>query len=76
MKKKIPRKQHFYKNLLSLAWKNLSSYTPVFTVNSGIEKIRYTQVILNQNERKPKFKVGKKKIFTEIFRSMYSKITC
>ena len=41
--KKIPRKQHFNKNLLSLAWKNLSSYTQVFTVNAGIEKIRYTQ---------------------------------
>ena len=43
MKKKIPRKQHFYKNHLSLAWKNLSSYTQVLTVNAGIEKIRYTQ---------------------------------
>ena len=42
-KKKIPRKQHFYKNHLSLAWKNLSSYTQVLTVNAGIEKIRYTQ---------------------------------
>ena len=41
--KKIPRKQHFYKNLLSLAWKNLSSYMQVFTVNAGVEKIRYTQ---------------------------------
>ena len=41
--KKIPRKQHFYKNYLSLAWKNLSSYTQVLPVNAGIEKMRYTQ---------------------------------
>ena len=42
-KKKVPEIKHFYKNLLSLAWKNLSSYTQVFTVNAGIEKMRYTQ---------------------------------
>ena len=42
-KKKFPEIKRFYKNLLSLAWKNLSSYTKVFTVNAGIEKMRYTQ---------------------------------
>ena len=41
-KKKFPEIKRFYKNLLSLAWKNLSSYTQVFIVNAGIEKILYS----------------------------------
>ena len=35
-----PTKYHFYKNLFKLSWKNLGSYTRVFTVAAMEELIK------------------------------------